>query len=351
MKNFNINALLRPNIRQLKPYSSARTEFKGEADILLDANESPYNSPYNRYPDPFQQKLKERIATLKSICLEQIFIGNGSDEIIDLLIRAFCVPSKDKILTFSPSYTMYITSAEINDVEVLELPLTTDYTLPIDEIISTCNDENLKIIFICSPNNPVGNVVTREEVEQVCKSFRGLVVLDEAYADFSSQGSMLDLLSTYPNLAIIQTLSKAYGMAGLRLGLGFGSPELVAILNKIKPPYNVSQSTQDLVLDRLINPEETKRQINEIVLNREILSNFLLSSTLFDRVFPSEANFILVQSDKYMELYNYLCEQGVVVRVRNIPPLLNQGLRFTVGNQHENEALMKHITKFETLTL
>lgn len=349
MSKFDLNRLLRPNIKSLKPYSSARTEFKGQANILLDANESPYNEPYNRYPDPFQSKLKARLSELKSIPSENLFVGNGSDEIIDLLIRAFCIPGKDRILTFTPSYTMYITSAEINDVEVVELPLTSDFNLPLDEITRLSSDPSVKIIFICSPNNPVGNLVPRSEIEKICQSFQGLVVLDEAYADFSSEGSLTSLIGKYPNLCLIQTLSKAYGMAGLRLGVGYASEELIGVLNKIKPPYNVSQATQDLVLERLKNAELVEQQIRQLLTQREILFKFLQESSLFARVFPSQANFILVQTKYFRELYDYLCERGVVVRIRDIQPLLNQGLRFTVGSSEENVVLMKHITEFQTL--
>lgn len=346
---FNLEDLLRPNIKKLKPYSSARTEFKGKASILLDANENPYNLPYNRYPDPFQTKLKERLSQIKGVAQENLFLGNGSDEIIDLLIRAFCVPQVDKILTFSPSYTMYITSAEINDVEVVELNLTADFDLPIDKVLEQLKDESLKIIFICTPNNPVGNLVPCEILSLICNSFKGLVVLDEAYADFSTEGSMLDLLRKYPNLCVIQTLSKAYGLAGLRLGLGFGSTQLIQILNKIKPPYNVSQATQDIVLESLTQTNRVEEEIKKICNTREQLYACLMDSNLFSNVYPSEANFILAQSRYYKELYEYLCERGIVVRIRNIPPILQEGLRFTIGTESENKELMKYITEFETL--
>lgn len=346
---FNLEDLLRPNIKKLKPYSSARTEFKGKASILLDANENPYNLPYNRYPDPFQTKLKERLSQIKGVAQENLFLGNGSDEIIDLLIRAFCVPQVDKILTFSPSYTMYITSAEINDVEVVELNLTADFDLPIDKVLEQLKDESLKIIFICTPNNPVGNLVPCEIISLICNSFKGLVVLDEAYVDFSTEGSMLDLLRKYPNLCVIQTLSKAYGLAGLRLGLGFGSTQLIQILNKIKPPYNVSQATQDIVLESLTQTNRVEEEIKKICNTRERLYTYLKASSLFSKVYPSEANFILAQTRYYKELYEYLCERGIVVRIRNIPPVLQEGLRFTIGTEFENKELMKYITEFETL--
>lgn len=346
---FNLEDLLRPNIKKLKPYSSARTEFKGKASILLDANENPYNLPYNRYPDPFQTKLKERLSQIKGVAQENLFLGNGSDEIIDLLIRAFCVPQVDKILTFSPSYTMYITSAEINDVEVVELNLTADFDLPIDKVLEQLKDESLKIIFICTPNNPVGNLVPCEILSLICNSFKGLVVLDEAYADFSTEGSMLDLLRKYPNLCVIQTLSKAYGLAGLRLGLGFGSTQLIQILNKIKPPYNVSQATQDIVLESLSQTNRVEEEIKKICNTRERLYTCLKASSLFSKVYSSEANFILAQTRYYKELYEYLCERGIVVRIRNIPPVLQEGLRFTIGTEFENKELMKYITEFETL--
>lgn len=343
---FDLNRLVRKNILKLKPYSSARDEFKGEAKVLLDANENPYGEIYNRYPDPLQKKLKDKIATLKAVSANQLFLGNGSDEVIDLLMRAFCTPLKDNIISFSPSYTMYNTSAEINDIEVRELLLNPDFSLPLDELWKTI-DENSKLIFICTPNNPTGNLVSLDVIKEVCLNFSGLVIVDEAYIDFTDSPSALTLLAEYPNLCVIQTLSKAFGLAGVRLGMGYGSIELIEILNRIKPPYNVSQSTQDIVLEKLSNRTDLAQCIANLKIDRELLYAYLNENPLFERVFKSEGNFILVQTKHYTDLYDYLCAQGIVVRKRHIPPLLENGLRITVGTPSENEQLLMCINQFK----
>ena len=346
MKEIDINSLVRPNILKLKPYSSARMEFQGNASVWLDANENPYGTRYNRYPDPIQTKLRERLAIIKGINQNQLFIGNGSDEVIDLLIRAFCEPGQDSILTFTPSYTMYITSAEINNVDVVEIPLTRSFEIPLEQVKNTIT-EYTKLIFICTPNNPIGNVVPIELIVDLCKSFNGLVVVDEAYIDFSDSLSAVKVMNAYPNLFILQTLSKAFGMAGLRLGMGIGASKVIDVLMRIKPPYNVSQVTQDLVLEKLNYLPEILSLTQSIKEERERLYQSLMTSSLFYQIFPSEGNFILVQTEKYKELYDYLCKKGIVVRVRNILPVLPQGLRFTVGLPEENTRLINYITQFE----
>ena len=347
MKSFNLDRLVRSNIRRMQPYASARTDFKGEASVWLDANESPYDElGYNRYPDPFQIELKQKLAQIKGVDLTSLFLGNGSDEIIDLLIRLLCEPGKDSILTFTPSYTMYITSAQINDVGVIELPLSENFDICLDSLWKAV-DANTKIIFICSPNNPVGRIVPLETIRTICSQFDGLVLVDEAYIDFSESASAISILGEYANLFVLQTLSKAFGMAGLRLGLGFASTDIIELLNRIKPPYNISKPTQELGLKLLQDECARESLITELISSRKELFNKLSKMSLFDKVYPSEGNFILVQTPYYQELYQYLCANGVIVRKRNIPPLLAQGLRFTVGLLEENKQLVNLIMKFE----
>ena len=346
MNNINIKELVRDNILKLQPYSSARVEYEGDANIWLDANENPFGLRYNRYPDPFQCELKKVLSTIKNVSSKQIFIGNGSDEVIDLLIRAFCEPGIDSIITFNPSYTMYITSATINNVRVREFLLTEEFQIPLT-VLKQNRENTDKLLFICTPNNPIGNLIPLSVIEQVCRLFTGIVVVDEAYLDFSNSDSAIKLLDKYNNLFIVQTLSKAYGMAGLRLGIGIGNPEIIEILNRIKPPYNVSQSTQDLVLDRLNYLPEIKTHIQLLIKERNLLYNDLIQLSFFNRVFESEANFILVQTPHYKELYDFLCSKGIVVRIRNIPPSLLHGLRLTVGLPVENKKLMESLLLFK----
>lgn len=351
MSTFEINQLLRDNIKSLTPYASARTEFKGTADVWLDANESPYDElGYNRYPDPLQKELKEKLAQIKGVETQNLFLGNGSDEIIDLLIRLFCEPYEDAIITFTPSYTMYITSANINAVEVLELPLTATFDLPLKELEKVMNS-NAKLLFICTPNNPVGRIIPLDIIASICKKFSGLVVVDEAYIDFSTTPSALSILSEYKNLFVLQTLSKAFGMAGLRIGLGYASVEIIELLNRIKPPYNISQATQELALELLKDTSQREQSIAEVIEMRNSLYIELKKSSLFTKVYRSEGNFILVQTKYCTPLYNYLCKKGVVIRKRDIPPLLPNGLRFTVGLPKENERLLALITQFENENL
>ena len=351
MSTFKINQLLRDNIKRLTPYASARTEFKGSADVWLDANESPFDKwGYNRYPDPLQKELKEKIAQIKGVETQHLFLGNGSDEIIDLLIRLFCEPYEDAIITFTPSYTMYITSAHINAVEVIELPLTDTFDLPLDNLEEVMHS-NAKILFICTPNNPVGRLVSLETIISICESFSELVVVDEAYIDFSTSPSALSVLPEHPNLFVLQTLSKAFGMAGLRIGLGYASVEIIELLNRIKPPYNISQVTQEVALDLLKETSQREQSIAELIEMRDSLHADLSKSRLFTKVYPSEGNFILAQTAHCTQLYDYLCKKGVVIRKRDIPPLLPNGLRFSVGLAKENERLLTLIKQFEKETI
>lgn len=346
MNAFNLTELVRENIKSLKPYSSARMEYTATSAILLDANENPFGMPYNRYPDPLQLRVKEVIGKIKQVDVSQLFIGNGSDEIIDLLIRLFCEPQGDAIITLTPSYTMYITSAEINNVDVIEIELDEAFSLPLTKIESAISPKT-KLLFLCTPNNPIGNTIPLDQIEIICKKFNGIVVVDEAYIDFSDSISATTLLDKFKNIFILQTLSKAYGMAGLRLGIGIGNPQIIALLNRIKPPYNVSQIVQEEVVKRLQFRAEIDAHIALIKKERERLFSYLKSNELFYKVYPSEGNFILVQSERYLDLYDYLCAKGIVIRVRNILPKLPNGLRITVGLPEENSLLIDYLENFK----
>lgn len=350
MSKFKLQSILRKNIKELVPYSTARNEFKGEAKILLDANENSYGTPlaekYNRYPDPFQQKLKDKLAKVKGVPSQNIFIGNGSDEAIDLLIRAFCRPGKDSILVLPPTYGMYEVSANINDVGVKKVNLDPDFQLDLDQI-SEAIDKNTKIIFICSPNNPTGNSIFREDVETLLTNFNGLVVVDEAYINYSRSRSFIQELTEYSNLVILQTFSKAWGMAGLRLGMAFASEEIIEVFNKIKPPYNVSQASQDLAIEALDKVYMVNNWIRDTVKDRINLSNQLEELPFVERVYPSDANFILVKTTDALGIYNFLIEKGIVVRDRSKVELCENSLRITVGTVEENKELIKVLKKFK----
>jgi histidinol-phosphate aminotransferase len=341
--NFDINRLIRENIRKLEPYSSARDEFKGEARIYLDANENSLGSPltkwYNRYPDPLQWKLKEKIAGIKSIPPENIFLGNGSDECIDLLIRAFCEPKKDDIIICPPTYGMYEVCAHINDVPVKQVRLTSNFQLDMEGLENAIG-EHTKIIFLCSPNNPTANSLIREDIELLLNNFDGLVVIDEAYINFSRQRTLSMDLPDYPNLVVMQTFSKAWGLASLRLGMALASKEIIDVLNKIKPPYNINQSTQDLVLNALDNLEDVNGMIVEIVKQRDEMAHALMKIPFVQLVYPSDANFLLVKIDDAVAVYNYLKNRGIVVRNRNNVILCEGCLRITVGTEQENRELI-----------
>jgi histidinol-phosphate aminotransferase len=334
-----ISTLVRKNILAMKPYSSARDEFKGEAEVFLDANENPYPSPYNRYPDPLQRNVKEKLAILKDVTPEQIFLGNGSDEAIDLLIRAFCEPNQDSILITEPTYGMYSVCAEVNAVNVQQMLLTSDFDLDLDAFPKTF-DASTKILFLCSPNNPTGNMLSRDRILEVLKRFYGLVVIDEAYIDFAKSRSFVQDLEKYPHLVVLQTFSKAWGLAGLRLGMCFASPEVIAILNKIKYPYNVNIRTQDLALDALENAYRKDIWVDEILTQRDKLIKSLKTVKIVDKVFSTDANFVLVRVKDAPATYQYLMDNGIIVRDRSRVTLCYNCIRITVGTPQENEILI-----------
>jgi histidinol-phosphate aminotransferase len=343
-KNFAITSLVRKNIIALKPYSSARDEFQGEADVYLDANENPYPSPYNRYPDPLQRKLKEKVAEQKGVDPSQIFLGNGSDEAIDLLIRAFCEPNQDSILITEPTYGMYAVCAEVNAVNVQQVLLTPDFDIDLESFPKTF-DATTKIIFLCSPNNPTGNLMDREKILEVLKRFYGLVVVDEAYFDFAKGKSFVKDLKKFPNLVVLQTFSKAWGLAGLRLGMCFASPEIISILNKIKYPYNINIRTQELVLDALENKYKKDIWVEEILKQRPKLAKALKKITIVEKIFPSDSNFLLVRVKDAHGTYEYLSKEGIIVRDRSKVMLCYNCLRITVGTPEENDKLLEALSK------
>lgn len=343
-----INQLLRKNIAALSPYSCARDEFEGEASVYLDANENPYNAPYNRYPDPLQKALKEKIAALKGLRAEQIFLGNGSDESIDLAFRAFCEPRIDNVLAIAPTYGMYKVCADINDVAYREHSLDADFQFKAEDLLARC-DEHTKLIFLCSPNNPTGNSLCSSEIVKVIENFQGLVMLDEAYIDFSSQESFCSLLDKYPNLVIFQTFSKAWASAGLRLGMAFASPEIIAVYNKVKYPYNVNLQTQQLMLAHLQELQRIQAWVTELIEQRSFLQQALAALPIVQHIYPSDANFLLVKVDDADALYQYLVAQGIIVRNRNRVRLCEGCLRITVGTADENAALMAAMQQFINL--
>lgn len=340
---FDLNDLLRENIKKLIPYSSARDEFKGEARIFLDANENSYGSPltkwYNRYPDPMQWAVKEKLAAIKQVPEKQIFLGNGSDECIDVLFRSFCEPGKDNVIIVPPTYGMYEVSANINDIAVKKIPLTAAYQLDLSAIEAAV-DDHTKMIFLCSPNNPTGNSLNREDIEVILNNYFGLVVLDEAYINFSRHRSFIQELNDYPNLVILQTLSKAWGLAALRVGMAFASQEIVQVMNKVKPPYNINQASQELVLKALDEVGQVNDMIREIVKERGLLEAELKQLSLVRKVYPSDANFLLVKVDDAKAIYNALLDKGIVVRDRSKVELCEGCLRITVGTENENIELI-----------
>jgi histidinol-phosphate aminotransferase len=345
-----IRDLQRENIKTLKPYSTARDEFKGEAKVFLDANENSFGSPlpadYNRYPDPLQLDLKEAISKIKGVPIENTFLGNGSDEAIDLLFRAFCNPGKDNVIILPPTYGMYEVSANINDVEVRKVNLLQNYQLDLDKIAETV-DTNTKMIFICSPNNPTGNSINRTDIETILANFKGLVVIDEAYINFARQKTFIQELTEYPNLVILQTFSKAWGLAALRLGMAFSSTYVIDILNKVKPPYNINQATQDLALAALENIKQVNDWIKITVTERDRLSNALSRLSLVKKVYPSDANFILVQMDNAHDIYFRLINEGIIVRDRSKVSLCDDCLRITIGTVEENNYLLTSLDKLQ----
>jgi histidinol-phosphate aminotransferase len=339
-----IKNLQRENIKNLRPYSTARDEYKGEAKVYLDANENSFGSPlpenFNRYPDPLQLDLKDAISKIKGVPIEHTFLGNGSDEAIDLLFRAFCNPGKDNIIILPPTYGMYEVSANINDVEIRKVSLLPNFQLDLEGIAEAI-DENTKLIFICSPNNPTGNSIVRTDIETILANFKGLVVIDEAYINFAKQRTFIQELTEYPHLVVLQTFSKAWGLAGLRLGMAFASTTVIDIMNKVKAPYNISQSTQDLALEALKNIALVNEWIKLTVTEREKLSADLLALPLVKKVYPSDANFILTEVDDANATYHALVNQGIITRNRTNVVLCEGCLRITVGTPEENDLLLK----------
>ena len=346
---FNLDALIRENIKRLVPYSTARDEFKGEAAIFLDANENNFGSPlpvnYNRYPDPMQWKLKYKIADIKGVPPQNIFVGHGSDEAIDVIYRSFVNPGVDNVILCPPTYGMYEVSAHINDAVIRKVSLTEDFQLDIPALQQAV-DENTKLIFICSPNNPTGNSINRSDIELLLNNFDGIVVIDEAYINFSRQKTFIQELTEYPNLIVLQTLSKAWGLAGLRIGMAFAGEEIIHTFNKVKPPYNISQATNELALQALENVSQVNEWIREIVIERDLLSAALVQLPEVLHVYPSDASFILVRTTDAKGIYNYLIEQGIVVRDRSKVELCMGCLRISIGTPAENLRLLEVLKTF-----
>ena len=347
--NFDLNNLVRDNVKNLLPYSSARDEYKtdSEAMIFLDANENPYENGLNRYPDPQQMLLKSKISEIKQVSEKQMLLGNGSDEVLDLIFRAFCEPGTDNVISLQPTYGMYKVLSEINNVENREVLLTSEFEPDVEAILKAV-DANTKLLFLCSPNNPSGNSFNAELVKKLLESFNGLVVIDEAYIDFSDVAGWSQSLDTYPNLIITQTFSKAFGMAGIRLGMLFASAKIIKILNRIKPPYNVNELTQQRALRGLQNYSEIKKQVIDIKNERERLSKALVQLKYVSKIYPSDANFLLIKVDDADQKYMELIGKGIVVRNRSKQPLCENCLRITVGTALENQNLLKAFKELES---
>lgn len=341
-----LQELTRPNVWRLKPYSSARDEYKGAAaSVFLDANENPYNMPHNRYPDPMQRELKVELAKIKKVRAEQIFLGNGSDEAIDLVFRAFCEPRIDNVVAIDPTYGMYQVCADVNDVEYRKVLLDDNFQFSADRLLAA-TDEHTKLIFLCSPNNPTGNDLNRDEIEKLLREFDGLVVLDEAYNDFSDQPSFLEELDEHPNLVVLQTFSKAWGCAAIRLGMAFASEAIIAIFTKIKYPYNVNQLTQKQAGEMLYRYYEIERWVRTLKEEREVLEAEFAKLPCTVKLFPSNANFFLARVTDAVEIYNYLVGEGIIVRNRNSVSLCGNCLRVTVGTRVENDKLIEALKKY-----
>ncbi|MFD1162197.1 MULTISPECIES: histidinol-phosphate transaminase [Hwangdonia] len=344
----NIKNLVRPTIKTLKPYSSARDEFQGSSDamVFLDANENPFENGVNRYPDPKQGKLKSILSEIKGVSTNNMLLGNGSDEVLDLIFRAFCEPNQDNIITLPPTYGMYQVLARINNIENRKVPLTPQFQPNLEGIIRTASHKT-KIIFLCSPNNPTGNSFSKGKIEKLLQSFHGLVVIDEAYIDFSNNESWINRLNELPNLIVTQTLSKAYGMAGIRLGICFASEEIISVLNKIKPPYNVNELTQQKAVEQLSIKNLAKNQIEAILKEREVLVAELQQISFVSKIYPTDANFVLVKIDDATKRYNQLIAKGIVIRNRTTQYGCENCLRFTVGTKNENETLISTLKSLE----
>lgn len=340
----NLDKLLRDNIKALKPYSSARDEFSGEAEVFLDANENPFNAPYNRYPDPLQNELKQKISDIKNIAPEKIFLGNGSDEPIDIVFRAFCEPGVDNVVTIDPTYGMYQVAADINNVEVRKVKLDQNFDFKAQDLLNATNLYT-KAIFICSPNNPTGNLLDKTEIIKLLTEFDGIVVVDEAYIDFSPEDSLIGLLDSCPNLIVLQTFSKAWGMAGIRLGMAFAQPEIIRVFNKIKYPYNINVLTQQKALELLDNIGEKNEWVKIILDERSKMIRKLFNLPFVQVIYPSDANFILVKMNDAHGIYEYLTEQKIIVRDRSRVALCEDSLRITIGSPEENKKLRKALKK------
>ncbi len=345
-----INALLRENIKNFKPYSSARDEYSGSEGVFLDANENSFGSvsaeSLNRYPDPYQRELKKKIAELKQTSPEQIFLGNGSDEAIDLLFRAFCRSGRDKVMILPPTYGMYSVCAELNDIEIISVPLTASFEIDLESVLTKVN-EDVKLIFICSPNNPSGNVFDKDSVCTILENFNGLVVIDEAYIDFSRETGWLSALSELENLVVLQTFSKAWGLANARLGMAFADKHIIQILNNIKYPYNVNGLTQNAVLRALERSADKDKMVTEILAQRAVLQNELRCLNMVQKIFPSQANFLLVRFDNAQEVFQALLNKKIIVRDRSKMPLCEGCLRITVGTVDENRLLIETLNKMD----
>lgn len=347
--SFSIEKLLRPHILGIKPYSSARDEYSGKDGVFLDANENPYGSltgePFNRYPDPYQLEIKEKLSFIKGVRPTQIFLGNGSDEAIDLLMRAFCVPGKDNVILLPPTYGMYEVSASINDIEIKKVNLTEDYQLKPKEILAAV-DSHTKIIFVCSPNNPSGNKMKRQDIRTILEKFKGLVVVDEAYIDFSDEPSFTKELLEFPNLLVMQTFSKAWGMANLRIGMAFASDEIIRVLNLIKPPYNISGLTQQKVIESLEQADKIQEVVQRVLQEKDRLSKALKKFPFVLHIYPSNANFLLVKMKGAKKVYDYLISDLIIVRDRSKVVLCEDCLRISVGTKEENDALLVELEKY-----
>ena len=339
----NIDTLVRNNIKNMSSYSSARDDFKNDFDkklIYLDANESPFDSGINRYPDNKQTELKKVVSNIKNINVNQIVFGNGTDEILDLIVRVFCNPSKDKIITLPPTYGMYDVIAKTNGVENIEIPLKSDFSIDKNEILKL-SSSSIKILFLCSPNNPTGNSFDTNDLTDLIKGFNGVVVVDEAYIDFSSKQSLISLINDNNNLIITQTMSKAYGMAGIRLGMGFSNQKIINYLNKIKPPYNINVLTERKALEELNKIDEIKKNIDLVLNQRKLLVSCLEKLDFIEKIYKSDSNFLLVKVDNADLRYNQLLKNGIIVRNRSNQPLCQNCLRITIGTENENKSLIK----------
>jgi len=347
---FSINNIIRANIKNLTPYSSARDEYKGEASVYLDANENAFGSPleqqYNRYPDPLQYKVKKRLSDIKGVPPRNIFLGNGSDEAIDILFRSFCNPGVDNVILVPPTYGMYEVSANINDVAIKKVLLTEEFQLNLEGIAEAI-DAHTKMIFICSPNNPTGNSINRDDIETLLANFNGLIVVDEAYINFSRQKTFIQELTEYANLVVLQTLSKAWGLAGLRVGMAFASEEIIEVMNKVKPPYNINDASQQLALKALENVDLVNSWIKETLIQRDKLVLQLKDLDFVLDIYPSDANFILVKTTDPKKIYNFLVEKGIIIRDRSKVDLCEGCLRITVGTPVENDTLLRTLQNFK----